>query len=77
VEPQGLKPWCSATFVGAQHAFHIYLPDGSAGGDLAAILPEHEFRIPGHIVADLSIDIVNREGAGTELDVSILTIEDW
>jgi hypothetical protein len=74
---EGLKPWCSATFVGAQHQFRVSMPDRAAGDALAATLPDHEFTIPGHIVADLSIDTSASEGAGMELALSILTIEDW
>jgi len=76
-----LTPWCSATFVGARHAVTLVLKGKDAtarGADLAARLPEEEFRLPGHIVADLVVD--EREETATDevrLRLSVLTIEAW
>lgn len=80
VTSESLKPWCSATFTGAQHRLDLHLtgPDAPArAAMLAGALPDHEFRLPGHLVADLAVDSVSiREGNAT-LALCILTIEDW
>ena len=76
-----LTSWCSATFVGARHAVTLVLRgmDAAArGAALAVRLPEMEFRLPGHIVADLVVD--EREETATDevrLRLSVLTIEAW
>lgn len=76
-----LTPWCSATFVGARHVLTLTLKGEDAtkrAADLAARLPETEFRLPGHIVADLVID-ERQDTAENEvrLRLIILTIEAW
>lgn len=51
-------PWASITFSGARHTFLLRFdaPEAvAAGEDFIAALPEHEFRLPGHIVADASV----------------------
>ncbi len=52
--------WASVTFVGAQHSFHLRLDgEGEAIDEalqaLALRLPDWEFRILGHIVADIEL----------------------
>lgn len=81
------RPWASATFVGAQH--FITLEFNESSGDtpdaqaFIDILPEAEFSVPGHIVADAAIDSRDSEwldnGATikTQLRLAVLTIEDW
>lgn len=81
------RPWASATFVGAQHFITLEFsetsgdtPDAQAFIDR---LPEAEFSVPGHIVADATIDSRDSEwldrGAAirTHLRLAVLTIEDW
>lgn len=52
--------WASVTFIGARHIFDLRL-DGAPGSiaealvALSARLPDWEFRIPGHIVADIEL----------------------
>ncbi len=50
--------WASITFAGSRHRF-ILLFAGTegveAGERLLAALPDHEFTIPGHLVADANI----------------------
>ncbi|HEX7820674.1 MAG TPA: hypothetical protein VF463_08640 [Sphingobium sp.] len=76
----GITGWASATFVGARHGVTLAL----RGEDmvvraeaLLAILPEAEFALAGHIVADLSIDRMDLEAEEVVLTLSILTIEAW
>lgn len=76
-----MRPWCSATFVGAQHRLVLTLtgPDANeAATTLAAALAEADFALSGHIVADVAVDALLREGPdSTTLVLAILTIEDW
>jgi hypothetical protein len=80
VPDSGLTPWASATFIGARHAITLLLEGEDSGvraQALAAILPESDFAIPGHIVADLSVDGIAPDPQGARLTLSILTIEAW
>ena len=52
------KPWASITFAGTRHTLSLVFEGHdavAAGEDFIAILPEHEFTIPGQLVADASI----------------------
>lgn len=78
------RPWASATFVGAQHRIVLTMADADDGARAAAFaaqLPEAELRIPGHIVADITIDerITARENGElvTRFTLTALTVEDW
>ncbi|WP_242446130.1 hypothetical protein [Sphingopyxis lindanitolerans] len=65
-----LRPWASANFVGARHLF------ACAGNEAAKALQERliatEWRLPGHIVADVAIE----PGDGAGFTIEILTVED-
>jgi len=73
--------WASATFTGMRHVMRISLAGSDAqrvGEWLAGILPEHEFTIAGHLVADLAITEVHRREEGTAammLTIEALTVE--
>lgn len=73
--------WASATFTGMRHAMHVTLAgrEGIATGEwLAAILPEHEFQIAGHLVADIAVSAIYRREEGTPamtLTIEALTVE--
>ncbi|MGV7122212.1 MULTISPECIES: hypothetical protein [unclassified Sphingopyxis] len=65
-----LRPWASANFIGARHLF-------PCTGDrptkaLQDRLTTAEWRLPGHIVADVAVD----PGEGTAFTIEILTVED-
>lgn len=52
------RAWASVTFSGLRYCFSIEWPeasDASAAQDLARILPDQEFAIPGYFVADIVI----------------------
>lgn len=56
------KNWASVTFAGARHRLDL-LFDGAdavqAGELFIALLPEHEFAIPGQLVADAAVIAVD------------------
>lgn len=58
------RPWASATFAGARHSVTVRVPLDSADAPLPAILaalPDHEFDLPGEIVADCTVAMQRRE----------------
>lgn len=62
------RPWASANFVGARHLF-------DCTGDATALrerLAATEWRLPGHIVADVAVE----PGDGPVFSIEILTVED-
>jgi len=75
------RPWCSATFIGAQHQIIVRLgADISLGEarEFAARRPDMDLPLPGHVVVDLAVDDVRDDGApGVLLDLAVLTVEDW
>ncbi len=58
----GEKPWASITFSGCRHRLELAF-DGAeavdAGELFVALLPEHEFAIPGQLVADATVTEVD------------------
>jgi len=65
-----LRPWASANFVGARHLFPC-TGDQSAKA-LQDKLMTADWRLPGHIVADVAVE----PGEGTAFTIEILTVED-
>jgi hypothetical protein len=56
------KNWASVTFAGARHRFELQFEGAAAveDGELFIVfLPEHEFAIPGQLVADASVTEVD------------------
>lgn len=56
------KNWASVTFAGARHRLELEFAgtEAVAAGELfIAFLPEHEFAIGGHLVADAAITAVD------------------
>ena len=52
------RDWASATFTGSRHRFTLDYAGADPidhAEDLIAALPDHEFHIPGHIVADATV----------------------
>lgn len=57
------RSWASATFAGTRHTVTLAFRDldGLAAGEhFVALLPEHEFAIPGQLVADATITAVDQ-----------------
>lgn len=76
-----LRPWCSATFIGARHDIELIWTGEMAAADAAAMathLPEAEWALSGHIVADVEIGaLTHGEDGAVHLCIGLLTIEDW
>lgn len=56
------RPWASATFAGTRHTVALCFAGAgaqAAGEAFIAALPEHEFAIRGHLVADAAITSVD------------------
>ncbi|MGH6651514.1 MAG: hypothetical protein ACREB7_10325 [Sphingopyxis sp.] len=71
-----LRPWASANFVGALHLFPCAIGNEDATvlqPLLQARLETVEWRLPGHIVADLVVELA--EGRDS-LRIEMLTVED-
>ncbi|MFM6930993.1 MAG: hypothetical protein ACKOUT_01970 [Novosphingobium sp.] len=52
------RPWASATFSGTRHTAALSFTGGEAveaAEHLIAALPDHEFHIPGQLVADAAV----------------------
>ncbi|MEO8724063.1 MAG: hypothetical protein ABI395_11205 [Sphingobium sp.] len=79
------RPWASATFVGAQHfvlvEFTESARDSPKAQAFADAFAEAEFAIPGHIVADATVDSRDtlwiEAGCVTRFRLVVLTIEEW
>ena len=62
VVEHGEKTWASITFAGARHRLELVFEGARAveAGELfIAALPEHEFAIPRHLVADATVTAVD------------------
>ena len=70
---KGEKPWASITFSGTRYRFEVKL-SGPHPEEQLQSLPEHEFELPGHFVADVLIHERRHDAAFTV--VEILTIAD-
>ena len=79
--PLSSEDWASVTFKGARHRIQVMLEGRGAVGaaaDFLALLPEYEFSIPGHIVADIALLAEARRDGGdyASLELEALTIEE-
>jgi hypothetical protein len=75
------REWASVTFTGARHRVRATIDGaGAAGaaGDFLDALPDLEFQIPGHIVADIALLVEARRDGGDHamLELEALTIKD-
>lgn len=69
-------PWASVTFNGARHRFTVTAPASASLDRWLAGLPEAEFRLRGHLVADLVVADQSHPGEQVEVVLEILTVED-
>lgn len=68
--------WASATFTGARHAIRLRAVDGAALAAWLAGLPEAPFVLRGHLLADIAVTSVARDGGEAEIELEALTLED-
>ncbi|MBW4331692.1 hypothetical protein KY084_12510 [Stakelama sp. CBK3Z-3] len=68
--------WASVTFTGARHTITLSLCTDEAGRDWLVALPDADFPLSGHLVADLAIDHVHFEGERKIVRLQALTVED-
>jgi len=68
------RPWASVTFTGARHWVSLSVGPARAE-EIAAMLPEHEFDLPGHLVADIAVAGTRVDGDRTLLEIEALTVE--
>ena len=68
--------WASATFAGARHELLLTATPSPALDAWIAELPEAEFVLRGHLVADLTVESRTRVGDRVELKIAVLTVEE-
>ncbi len=68
------RPWASVTFTGARHWVALSVGPARAA-EIAALLPDHEFDLPGHLVADIVVTGTKPDGERTLLEIEALTVE--
>ncbi|MCW3849016.1 hypothetical protein OF829_17390 [Sphingomonas sp. LB-2] len=71
-----LTRWASVTFTGARHMLTLAGTASPALTRWIDALPEAEFALRGHLVADLSVEAVRREGAAVRVMLEVLTVEE-
>lgn len=69
------RRWASATFAGARHRITVTAPESPMLDDWLAALPDMEFALPGHLVADLIVADTRRERDEVSADIEVLTVE--
>jgi hypothetical protein len=67
--------WASVTFSGARHELTLTGEASRALNAWTAALPEAEFALRGHLVADLSVARRQRSGDQVTLGLEVLTVE--
>ncbi|UYY59801.1 hypothetical protein [Sphingomonas sp. S2-65] len=68
--------WASATFTGARHTLTLEAPPSIQLDAWLAALPEAEFRLRGHLVADIAVAGMERDNGRVLLCLEALTIEE-
>lgn len=71
----GWEHWASATFAGARHEILLSATDGAALRAWLAALPEAEFALRGHLVADLAVAALHCDGGEATARIEALTVE--
>lgn len=76
------RPWSSATFSGARHGIVVSFRGAEAtahGETFIAALPDHEFTVPGHLVADATVIAVEHAQLpepGMTVEAELLLLEE-
>jgi hypothetical protein len=70
-----LTRWASATFAGAKHELDLEAETSPALDAWLAALPETEFTMRGHLIADIVVESRRREGELTKIALEVLTVD--
>ncbi len=76
VESIACTPWASATFVGTLHRLTMAAMPVPGLRDWIDALPDAEFAMRGHIVADLVVDGIESIGDREHVTIAVLTLID-
>ena len=71
-----LTRWASVTFTGARHLLTLAARASPTLDAWLTGLPEAEFALRGHLVADVSVESVHREGDAATVLLEVLTVEE-
>lgn len=71
-----VKRWASVTFAGMQHQLTLTSPATNAFDAWLEALPDAEFDLRGHLVADLMVESVRREAGVATVELEVLTVEE-
>lgn len=69
-------PWASVTFAGARHRLTLDAPATPGLDRWLAGLPETEFALRGHLVADLAVTGIELSNGRAVVTIEVLTVED-
>lgn len=76
------RPWSAITFSGTRHTFRLAFEGAeavAAGESLIAALPEHEFALPGRLVAEATVISAEHTLIPTQrlvLEAQLLVLDD-
>lgn len=70
------EAWASATFAGARHRLELAPVAATSADRFASGLQEAEYRLPGHLVADIAVAARTVTRDGVALTIEALTVED-
>lgn len=70
-----LERWSSATFTGARHRLTLRAPRSDVLDAWIVGLPDADFALRGHLVADLSVTCVHRHDGQVSATLEALTVE--
>lgn len=68
--------WASITFTGARHALSLAAPASPAVEQWLADLPDANFTVPGHLIAEVVIKAVTATPERLTAEIEVLTLED-
>lgn len=68
--------WASVTFAGARHTLTLAAQACPALHAWLAALPEEEFALRGHLVADVTVESMRRAGSDATVVLEVLTVEE-
>ena len=71
-----MQRWASATFAGAQHRLTLAGTASPLLDSWLVALPEAEFDLRGHLVADLKVMRVSCDGDAVSVALEVLTVEE-